>query len=269
MDLIFTDLDGTLLDHDTYSVEPARPALEHLRRRGIPWIPVTSKTRAELEVLRRRLHHGHPFIVENGGAAFVPEGCLPDPIEGASRRGAYDVLEWGRPYDELTGALRAASRASNCRVRSFGDMTVEEVAAECGLSPEDAALARRREYDEPFLVLDLDRADALAAAIAGLGLHSTRGGRFWHILGASDKGASVDALSALYRRRIPDLRTIGLGDGLNDASFLARVDVPVVMQSPHAPELQARLPRAMVTSQPGPAGWNDAILALTSEVAPQ
>ena len=36
MTIVFTDLDGTLLDGKTYSWESARPALEQLRCRGIP-----------------------------------------------------------------------------------------------------------------------------------------------------------------------------------------------------------------------------------------
>ena len=42
---IFSDLDGTLLDHDTYGYEPARPALALLGRKNIPLILCSSKTR--------------------------------------------------------------------------------------------------------------------------------------------------------------------------------------------------------------------------------
>ena len=33
---VFTDLDGSLLDHHTYSFESARPALERIREQRIP-----------------------------------------------------------------------------------------------------------------------------------------------------------------------------------------------------------------------------------------
>ena len=45
--VVFTDLDGTLMDHDSYDVAPAKPALDALAARSIPVVPVTSKTRAE------------------------------------------------------------------------------------------------------------------------------------------------------------------------------------------------------------------------------
>jgi mannosyl-3-phosphoglycerate phosphatase len=262
MDVIFTDLDGTLLDRDTYSWEAARPALDRLRRQGVPWVLVTSKTRAEVEFLRRDLDHEHPFIVENGGAVFVPLGYFPFAVSAGKRRNSYDVIELGMPYQRLVADLQRASQTSHCRVRGFHEMTPEEVATLCGLPLQQAVLAKEREYDEPFVVLDQDRAEALAAAIEDLGCRSTRGGRFWHILGASDKALAVEALSALFTQWNPPVRTIGLGDGLNDASFLNVVAAPVLILSAQAAELKVRVPRGVVTGRPGPEGWNEAVLAL-------
>jgi mannosyl-3-phosphoglycerate phosphatase family protein len=262
MDVIFTDLDGTLLDRETYGWEAARPAIDRLRRQGVPWVLVTSKTRAEVEFWRGRLGNEHPFIVENGGAAFVPVGYFPWAVRGGKRRDAYEVFEWGTPYQELVADLQRASQTSQCRVRGFHEMTPGEVATLCDLPLEQAVLAKQREFDEPFLILDADRAGALTAAIEDHGRYWTKGGRFWHILGANDKALAVEALSAFFAQGTAPVRTIGLGDGLNDASFLNAVAAPVIIRSPQAAELKAIVPRGVVTDCPGPAGWNDAILTL-------
>jgi len=262
MYLIFTDLDGTLLDHDTYSWEAARPALRRLERRHVPWVLVTSKTRAEVELWRRILGNQHPFIVENGGAAFLPIGYLPGPVRGSERRDAYEVLEWGTPYRELVASLQRASQSSHCRVRGFHEMTVEEVATLCQLPPEQAVLATQREYDEPFLVLDPDRADKLVAAIEEQGRRWTRGGRFWHIMGANDKALAVTALGELFEKAYGPVVTVGLGDALSDVAFLNVVAVPVLIRSPHSAELKSEVPRGLLTDRPGPAGWNDALLKI-------
>ena len=262
MDVIFTDLDGTLLDGETYSWEAARPALDRLRERGIPWVPVTSKTRAETEWWRERLSHRHPFIVENGGAVFIPEDYFPFVPERTVMRGGFHILELGAPYGQLTEALANASQSSGCRVRGFAAMSAEEVAERCDLPLEHALLARQREYDEPFLILDPGKADALAAAIAARGFHCTGGGRFWHILGRSDKAGAVRRLTEWFRRTHSAIRTIGLGDGLNDASFLNMVDIPILIRSPLSVELQRRVPGGRVTDCPGPAGWNQAVMHL-------
>ena len=72
--LIFTDLDGTLLDHYTYLWEDAIPALEKLFLFDIPVILCTSKTKDESVYFRGQIGLDHPFIVENGAAIYSPLG---------------------------------------------------------------------------------------------------------------------------------------------------------------------------------------------------
>src|SRR5512143_2726927 len=95
--VIFTDLDGTLLHPKTYSFTEALPALELIRERGIHLVLCSSKTRAEIEVYRKRLHNEAPFIVENGGAIFVPVGYFIFPT-GSIRSGDYTISAFGKPY---------------------------------------------------------------------------------------------------------------------------------------------------------------------------
>lgn len=71
--VIFTDLDGTLLDKNSYSFAPARPALILLKKKDIPLIFCTSKTRAEIELYRRKIENSDPFISENGGGHFYTQ----------------------------------------------------------------------------------------------------------------------------------------------------------------------------------------------------
>ena len=163
--LVLSDLDGTLLDHTTYAFDAARAALDRLHAARVPLVLCTSKTRAEVEPIRAALDNAHPFIVENGGGVYVPPGYFPFEIEGAERRGDYAVIPLGDSYAELRRALERASRASGVGARGFADMTDDEVAAETGLTPLEARLARQREFDEPFVVLEPARAPELLAAI--------------------------------------------------------------------------------------------------------
>ena len=91
--LVFTDLDGSLLDHDTYSYTAALPMLERLSDGGIPVIFVSSKTRSEIVELRGELGNNNPFIVENGAAVFIPEGCFSTPPANVVLREGYWVYE--------------------------------------------------------------------------------------------------------------------------------------------------------------------------------
>ena len=260
--VVITDLDGTLLDHETYTFDAARPALDRLRREGIPLVLCTSKTRAETEELRRALENEHPFIVENGGAVVIPDGYFPFPIPGdriETAAGSTTVMIGDR-YRDLVAALARAARESGVPVRGFAQMTDADVAAATGLPLPEARLARQREFDEPFEVLDDGDAAPLLDAITRAGKRWTAGGRFYHITGASDKAKAVRVLIDLYRRRLGDVTTVGLGDAPNDATFLRQVDVPIVVASARSSEVASVVPGSTVTRLSGPSGWNEAVL---------
>ena len=99
MKLVYTDLDGTLLDHNTYSFLSARPALNQLRFQRISLIFVTSKTRSEVEGWRERLNNQDPFVVENGGGVFIPKAYFPFPVQGAKPSDGFDFIELGDSYN--------------------------------------------------------------------------------------------------------------------------------------------------------------------------
>jgi mannosyl-3-phosphoglycerate phosphatase len=262
MRVVFTDLDGTLLDYETQAYEAALPALEELRRRNVPVIFSSSKTRAELEMWRAELGNSHPFIVENGAAIFVPGSYFPSTLEGAVQRGEYEVIEFGASHAELVEALRAASHETSVRVLALDELTAEQVSQRYGLPLRLAILAKQREYDEAFEILDADRAGVLLGAIEARGNRCIRSDRFYHIAGKNDKATAVTCLSALYRRVHGAISTVGLGDALNDAEFLNSVDLPILVRSHFARELQTRVPRGRLTEHPGPQGWNQAILEI-------
>ncbi len=264
MIVVFTDLDGTLLDAETYSADAAKPALKRLKELSIPLIFCTSKTRAEVEVWRNALQNRDPFVVENGGALFIPNRYFPHPVASSTHRNSYTVIELGTRYQELVKALGLSASQAGCRVRGFSDMSTAEVADCCGMSPEQAALAKQREYDEPFEILD-GNSENLLRAIAAAGKQWTRGGRFYHITGKNDKAHAVGLVAHHYRRQYRDVVTIGLGDGLNDVGFLNAVDVPVLIPSLQIDSLMEAVPNGRVAGQPGPAGWNSAVLRLLEE----
>lgn len=269
--VVFTDLDGTLLDHYSYSFEAAGAALLRLRQAAVPLVPCSSKTRTEIEKIQKQLESVHPFVAENGAAAFIPEGYFPFAVPGARERAGYLVLEFGRPHDEVVELLRRTAEAVDVPVVGFSDMTVSEVAETCGLSMLDARLAKLREYDEPFRVAGGDAAsrDRLLRALQRAGLQCVSGGRFDHVTGRADKGLAVVALRELYRRVHRTVVTVGLGDSPNDVSLLRAVDIPVVVLSPVADasaELVRRVPAARVTLQRGPAGWAEALDQILTEL---
>jgi mannosyl-3-phosphoglycerate phosphatase len=265
--IVFTDLDGTLLRHEDYAWSPACPALEELRRRHVPLVIASSKTRAEIESWRTRLGIGDPFISENGGGLYVPPDATPRPVSGARPVAGYLCVSFGASYERIREGLTSLSRTLDVPLRGFGDMTAEEVGALTGLAGEEVALAMRREFDEPFVStrqLSDDEASRLETAAAALGLRVTRGGRFHHLIGPSSKGEAARRLMAAYASNDSPTRSLGLGDGPNDLELLQVVDRPIVVARPdgtHARELVNGLPHAHLAAGIGPAGFNEAVLS--------
>jgi mannosyl-3-phosphoglycerate phosphatase len=257
--VVFTDLDGTLLESGTFSFRPAVPALDRLRELHIPVVFVTSKTLPEVDFWRRALGNSSPFAVENGSAVFVPQGNPPLSERTGRFSDGYEMVELGVPYPDLTFALKGAARESGCCIRGFADMTAEEITLECEMPLEQAVLAKMRQYDEPFRLLKGDP-DVLGRALERRGLKLSSGGRFFHVSGRNDKADAVLLLIDAYRQLGP-IRSIGLGDGPNDAGFLNLVDHPVLLDSPAAGQLVKRVPRAHAAPA-GPSGWNEAILGI-------
>ncbi|MDP2760298.1 MAG: HAD-IIB family hydrolase [Sideroxyarcus sp.] len=258
--IIITDLDGTLLDAASYSCAPAQAALDLIRARDIPLILCSSKTRVEIEVLRRELDNHHPFISENGGGVFIPRGYFSAPFD-ATDAGDYLLITLGTPYAEIRRQFHRLRDALQVRVRGFGDMTVEEVAALTGLSLEAARLARQRDFDEPF-VFEGAPDEGFLRAIEAADLSWTEG-RLFHIMGRHDKGRAARLLQALYQKQFGTVRSIGLGDSLNDLQMLQAVDQPVLVKHDDGShDARINIAGLSMTQLPGPSGWNEAVLQL-------
>ena len=274
--VIFTDLDGTLLDA-AYSFLPAAPALEAVRRTFVPMVICSSKTRREIESYRIRLGNHDPFIAENGGAVYVPEGYFTaaafaglrtiapqaaDPVETV---GGYEIIRLGAPYARLRSAL-AAFREDGLRVTGYGDMSAIEIAAATGLPPEEAVMAKEREFDEPFYLEGNGRAQArVTEAARRTGLHVSGRGPF-HLTGGNDKGKAVSLLCALFKKTTDRTTFAALGDGPTDLPMLRVVDRPVIVRRPdgtYDPDLENK--GFAKADGVGPEGWNKAVLELLAQ----
>ena len=268
--IIFTDLDGTLLDHDTYSFSAALPAIELIKKREIPLVLCSSKTRAEIEYWRNRLENRHPFISENGGGIFVPFSYFAqDDISAvwpeAKMIDGYHELVLGTPYPVLRGALEDL-RIHGFDIKGFGDMSAGEVAQLTGLNGKEAELAKKREYDEPFFFQeDQRRFKALLTSIWEKGLRCAQG-RIYHLMGDNDKGKAMEVLKQLFQRKFTDVITIALGDSPVDFPMLEKADYPVLVRN-HKGEHDRRISLSNLIKAEGigPEGWNDAILKLIEE----
>lgn len=252
--VVFSDLDGTLLDHHSYDWSAARPALAALSERGVPVVLASSKTAAEIADLRAAMGlDGWPAIVENGAAV----------LWSGAGQAAPDNSAWHR----LRARLAQLPDDLRKGFRGFGDMGVEELARATGLTPAQATLAQLRCHSEPGLWHGDEAGLArFLEALSAHGITARRGGRF---LTLSFGGTKAERMRELAENLGAGI-TIALGDAPNDMEMLESADFGVIIRNDHGPgvprlagEATGRIRRSQA---PGPEGWAQEIQALLAEV---
>lgn len=263
--VIFTDLDGTLLDQASYSYRGAEETLQRLHQLAIPLVLTSSKTCAELLSLQDRLGLCEAFIPENGGGIFVPAGHPLAADRNMQQFGELRGIRFGKSYTYIR-KIFAMFRAEY-QLKGFGDMAIEEIMALTDLSRAQARLAAKRDFSEPFLFQGARRAEALAAEVARYGLSVTKGGRFYHLMSAEqDKGRAVSATIRLFQdTRAQKLVSIGLGDDENDFPMLKVVDIPVLVPKPNGNYASLALDGLRKAPWPGSRGWGAAVTRILDE----
>ncbi|MBF7072892.1 HAD-IIB family hydrolase [Glaciecola sp. MH2013] len=267
--LIFTDLDGTLLDHYSYEHQAAQACMDRLMSHGIPIIPNTSKTLAELRVLRERLGLNGPFIVENGAAVYMPRNFLPEKPRGAVWQDGFWVKTFSSKRHYWLGLISKVTPEFGHLFEAFSSMSTDRIMEVTGLEEEDAVLSSQRLFGEPLLWKgNEEEMDTFIAHIKRLGATPLKGGRFLHICGDNNKGVALSWLLKEYQRqhKTVTVSSIALGDGKNDIAMLEIADTAVRIASPvnEPPEVE-RSSKLYTSKGYGPVGWAEVLDQLIPE----
>lgn len=254
MKVIFTDLDGTLLDKKTYSFQQAKESLKLIKEKNIPLVVCTSKTRTEIEFWRKKLENSHPFISENGGGIFIPKNYFSFDFSYDREDKNYFIIQLGTDYRQLVDILKNIGR--HFPIRGFSQMSVQEISKDSGLSLKQASMAKRREFDEPFRILDESRKHEILKKIKQAGLTYTIGGRYYHLTGNNDKGKAVKLLKSLYLKEHGRVIFVAVGDAENDFPMLDQADRPYLVMKNDGTYAAGDYRK---TESPGPAGWNEMV----------
>ena len=261
--IIFTDLDGSLLDQETYQASPADSLFEMLDSLGVPVVFNSSKTFPEMLKIRRLLRNSQPFAVENGSAVYVPIDYDFVGTDGLETIHGYRRYVLGTARKRLRKFLE--SSASGFKYVALTEMSEQECASATGLTPSEIQLAQTREFSEPLLWNDSQESrDELAEAAISEGLRLLSGGRFVHLMGDTDKSLAqrwlVDRLRLSHQK---NYKVVALGDSENDVQMLADADYPVLVRSDkhNFPRVDTKV-TVYRTRRVGPSGWHEAIRSI-------
>lgn len=268
--LIFTDLDGSLLDHYSYSFEPAKPTLTRLEQAAIPVICCTSKTFSEVIELRKQLHNHHPFIVENGAAVYIPDTYFSSSIEAESAGYAfqegYHCFSFVEPRAHWLACMHEQT-AFKEHYSSFCRMGDAGIAAQTGLSLAMAARANQRQFGEPlqWLGTESDK-QCFIQALEAMGASVLQGGRFMHVSGQCNKGLALQWLVNVYQQQWQrPIESVAAGDSHNDIAMLEVANKALIIRSPeHEVPTLNKKQEVQVSDQMGPLGWAEGITDLLS-----
>lgn len=265
--LIFTDMDGTLLDHHTYSHQDADKLLGELEQKNIPVMACTSKTAAELIELRKPLNNRHPFIAENGAAVFIPIGYFPTQPEDTEMVGDFWVKSFVEDRETWIKKLHQLSHRFTGEFRNYANMTVADIAEITGLSESDARLSAARQFSEPVLWEGSDeRKRAFIKALNDIDVPTLQGGRFIHLSGQCDKGKAMMWLTQCFvEDGVPPI-TISAGDSQNDIAMLEASDCALLIPSPvHTLPKLNRTQHCWIGTGFGPTAWAEGITRILTE----
>jgi|TARA_B100001971_G_C18120434_1_gene499119 mannosyl-3-phosphoglycerate phosphatase len=257
--IIFTDLDGTLLD-DKYSFNESLPALKIVKNKRIPLIFCTSKTEPEIKIYLKKMNINMPFIVENGGAVFIPKNYFNFRFKSNKFKDNHFVIELGTSYKKLEKIFNKIKKEIKFKIVGFSEMDAKSVAKDTGLKIGEARLAKKRSYSLPFKI-EKNNTREIIKAVKKYKLNYTKGINYHYIMGKNDKAKAIKILTTLYKRKFKDVFTIGLGNGFNDLPMLKIVDKAYLIKNKDGYDKDIRnLRNIEKVRYRASKGWNKAIL---------
>ena len=263
--IVVSDLDGSLLDHYTYSSEEAKSSLDLLRQLDLPLILNTSKTLRETLDVASEIGIRSPLIVENGGGVFIPK----KNSEGKYWAVENELLhrkEWipvGARRTDIVKTLKHLKHAWDLKFTSFDEMTLGELEIHTGLPESSLYAALDREFSEPLLWQDSStNLDWLSSKLEKVGLQIVKGGRFHTVSGKHNKGTSLDWMRSFFKTSMSShVKIIALGDSMNDLPMLEAADIAICIRSHANPPLKSNQKTIITSTNTGVKGWNESVLS--------
>ena len=255
---IVTDIDGTLMDHN-YDFAPALETINWLKTLKIPVIPCTSKTAAEVKLIRSDLNLKDPYIVENGGAIY-----------GNSVNNKNWEIILGESYLKLDCILKKISDEIGFHLIPLNNLSDTEATKLTNLKGHSLSLMRDRHWSMPFLNPPAYLESELKRVCPKYKVEVFKGNRMSHLLSInSNKGKAIKKLVE-YSNNL-NVKIIGLGDSPNDLPLLRNSTYKIIIPGPEGPNknlLNAlKNVDCIVADEPHGFGWRKEVTSLVNKLS--
>ena len=251
--IIFSDLDGTLLDKNTFKFEAVEDYFRDLIQKGITIIPNSSKTEAELLDFNKQYNLKLSFISENGSAIHqldLINKKLPNKI---SLSKSIDQI-----YKKFNETISLNIRQ---KIIFISSLNIEEQSRIFGLPKDKMLLAKERKHSIPiqFKGNEIEKNDFIKLINdVGLSVHS--GGRIMNICDNTNKSIAMSKTIELISKETDDkIITIGVGDNENDIEMLKNCDYACLVKNENFDSSLINIDNLIKSDEPSPKGWSDVI----------
>ena len=267
--LIFTDIDGTFINNDTFDEGLNTKTLSELIHAKHSVVFNTSKTFDEVDHFQKKIKTSLSFICETGGGIYIANDYFK---KTRPSRGAYQALYESRKIIEYKNEIQSEiNKNYKDDLTFFDDLSIEEQSSLSGLSGHNLELASRRDFS--ILIKwksTKSKYDEFKLFLKKFKLNLITGGRFSHICSEHDKGKAtklfIDKTKKFYNN--PNIFTVGIGDSKNDLEMLKEVDFPCIVKSPNNHLLHDSLNSKNITfsDHEAPNGWIECIEKVITKI---
>ena len=250
--LIFTDLDGTLLDRDTFKFDKIRDYLKKLLSKGIFIIPNTSKTEKEILEFNNELGSSLPYISENGavisGLDLLNSNLPKELILSREKDNLIKIFENSVPLNLQD------------KCKWLTEMDKKKQSLIFGLENEKLKLALDRKYTVPFIFEGTkNEKKELSKIVKKSGLALQEGGRVINLTDKVNKAKALQVFVRFFKKNNKNIKTIAVGDNYNDLDMLKISDFPCLVFNDKFTLDQIPINNLITTNKPSPEGWADVI----------
>ena len=247
--LIFTDLDGTLLNRDTFNFDSIKTFLNELKNKNIIIIPNSSKTEDEIIEFNNEANFKFPFISENGSIIhnlnFLSDE-FPDKIILAK-----NVYEIQNIFDKnINQDLKA-----KCKVIS--SLTKSEQIQIFGLPENKLKNVFKRTCTIPIkFVGNNEEKLLLKNMLSEIGLDLKDGGRILNLGDRINKADAMKKIIIMLQQKFKSKpKTIAVGDNHNDLEMLKNSDIPCLVKNNKFINKDLQIKNLIISKQTAPEGW--------------
>ena len=261
---IFTDLDGSLLNHNNFEFKEIKDFILNCISNGIKIIPNTSKTEKEIQVFIEQLGQNLPFVIENGAAIHNLDLVHP------KIKFKNNSIIFSRSLSEIFEQFKK-NIPIDFQKRCFflKDMSFIEQMKILGLNKKYLPFALNRYYSMP-LVFEGSKEikNEFTSLLKTIGMKLHEGGRVYNISDDCSKGKAMTTLIEILENDLDyKTHTIVIGDSPNDISMLKVCDQPCVIPLPNKNNLcHLKDHKIIRATQSAPMGWEEVVRASLKKI---